>query len=250
MRIRREFLASAYYAVLVVLLALAVTGTLRSVIPGPVGKHLAEDSEGLLLALLLPLWIQFVRPRLRGSRREWFVTALAVAACLAVGLWLFGGAQGVPSRIYTLNETFLALAVLLPYVQLRRPLPAAVPLGLSGGVLLVVLVASGTTLITDLAETLAMLVLVPLGLDVVDRAVLDLRRWTPELWRWAWYAFLVLAPACFALLYDAVGGNFLRYAVRVQEAFVGLLLIELYFTFVLGRTGQRRGARQPVDVQA
>jgi len=250
MRTRRELVAGAYYAVLVVLLVLAVTGTLRTVIPGPVGKHLAEDSEGLLLALLLSLWIQYVRPRLTGSRREWFVTGLAVVVDLALGLWLFGGAEGLPSRVFTLNETFLALAVLLPYVQLRRPLPAAVPLGLSGGVLLLVLVASRNTLITDLAETLAMLVLVPIGLDVVDRAVLDPTRWTPEVRRWSWYAFLLVVPACFALLFDAVGGEALRYAVRVQEAFVGLLLIELYFTIGLARTGQRRGVRQAADVPA
>jgi len=93
-------------------------------------------------------------------------------------------------------------------------------------------------------------VLVPLGLDLVDRAVLDPTRWTPEVRRWSWYAFLLLAPAGIALLYRAVGGEALRYAIRVQEAFVGLLLLELYFTVGLSRTGQRRPAREAADAQA
>jgi len=242
MRIRREFVVAGYYAVLVVLLLLAVTGTLRTVLPGPLGKHLGEDSEALLLALLLPLWIQFARPRLLGTRQEWPVTIAAAAACLVAGLVLYGAPSGVTVRIITLNETLLALAVLLPFVQLRRPRSTGLAAGLSGAVLALIVLASRTALVTDLAEGLAMLVLVPVGLDLVDRAVLDPSERTSPVPRWSWYAFLVVAPLCISVLFGAVGGEALRYAVRVQEAFVGCLLVELYLAVCLGRTGRR--ARQ------
>ena len=232
-------LPAGYYALLVVVLLLDVTGTVHSVLPHLLSKHLAEDSEGLLLALVLPAWIQYARPRLLHRREQWPATGAAAAVCLAVGLWLYGGGSGVSGKVVTLNESFLALAVLLPYVQLRRPRSPALALGLSGGVLLVVLVASRAALVTDLAECLAMLVLVPIGLDVVDRGILDPSARTAEASRWCWYAFLLLAPACISVLTQAVGGEVLRYAVRVQEAFVGLLLLELYLAVGLHRTGRR-----------
>ncbi len=225
---------------------MAVTRTLDGVFPTLLARHLAEDSEGLLLALLLPLWIQYARPRLTGSTREWPVTLLAAAACLAVGVGLRGG-SGLPATVVTLNETFWALAVLLPYVQLRRPLPRAVVLGLAAGVLLLVAVGSRTAFVTDLAEGFAMLVLAPVGLDVVDRAILDRRGRTSEAARWSWYAFLLGAPAGLSLLHGALGGvagEAIRYGVRVQEAFLGVLLVELYLVAVLRRAGVGPGWRR------
>ena len=116
-------------------------------------------------------------------------------------------------------------------------MPRALALGLPGAVLLVILVASGTTLVTDLAEGVVMLVLAPLGLDVVDRVVLEPeRRVLPA--RWVWYAFLLVTPAVIALLEGKLGGvlgDVVRYTERVQESFVGVLLVELYLAVVLLR---------------
>lgn len=247
----RRAVAALYYGLVGVLLLLAVTGTTGDVFPHQLAKHVSEDSEGLLLALLLPAWVQYARPRLRGSAREWPATLLAAAVVLVVGLVCYL-VDGVPPKIATLNETFLALAVLLPYAQLPRPLPRALALGLPGAVLLLVLVASGTTLVTDLAEGLVMLVLAPLGLDVVDRDVLEGERAAPpEPVRWLWYAFLVVAPVAVSVLEGHVGGvgaTALRYAVRVQESFVGVLLTGLYLAVLLPAAGRRAGAgrRTPV----
>src|SRR5437660_12488048 len=75
---RRRWRSAAgwvYYGSLCVLVGLCASKTLTQLISGPVGKHIADDSEGYVLALLLPLWIEFVRPRLAGRGIAWPVTA-------------------------------------------------------------------------------------------------------------------------------------------------------------------------------
>lgn len=254
---RDRLLTVAYYSVLLVLQVLAITGRLDEVLPDALALKIGKDSEALLLALGLPAWVQFVRPRLTGRRSEWPVTAVAVALLLALAGWLYV-TPPVPGNVETLNEPLFALAALVPYVQLRRPLPRPLVLGLSGGVLLLVLTASGTTLVTNLAEMLAMLVLVPLGLDVVDRAVLDpAAPRMPAAVRWGWYVALLAVPMTISLLlageFTGTAGDAVRYAVRVQEAWVGLLLLQLYFAVGHRRLGTPRssgGARREQTVPA
>ena len=241
---RGTVLSVAYYGVLLVLQVLAITGRLDEALPDVLATKIGKDSEALLLAIGLPAWVQFVRPRLQGRRSEWPVTALAVALLLALAGWLYV-TPPVPGNVETLNEPLFALAALVPYVQLRRPLPRPLVLGLSGGVLLLVLTASGTALVTDLAEMLAMLVLVPLGLDVVDRAVLDPSApRTSTAVRWGWYVALLAVPMAISLLlagqFTGPVGDAVRYAVRVQEAWVGLLLLQLYFAVGHRRLGTPR----------
>lgn len=223
----RAAVPAVYYGLLAVLLALAVTDSLGGVFPGPVAKHLGENSEGLLLALLLPAWVQFVRPRLRGTRGAWAGTAVVSGGLLALGL-LLRSVDTLPGRVETLNEPVLALAVLVGYLQLRRPLPDAAVLALPVGVLLLIAAASGTVLVTELAEGLAVLVLAPVGLDLVDRGVLQPGARSSDAVRWSWYAFLLLAPVAVAVAAapDATGA--LRYAERLQEAFLGLLVAQVH----------------------
>lgn len=234
---------TAYYGVVVLLLLLAVTGTTGDVFPHQLAKHVSEDSEGWLLALVLPLWVQYARPRLRGTPREWPSTFAAAAVVLVVGLVCYR-VGGVPPRIATLNETLLALAVLLPYVQLSRPVPPVLSLGLPGVMALLVLLASGNGVVTDLAEGVVMLLLVPIGLDLVDREVLGPQRPPSSLLRWSWYALLVVAPVVIAVLahhlHAGTAGDVLRYLKRVQESFVGTLLTEVYLAVVLPLTLARR----------
>lgn len=117
-----RLVAVAYYAALLALLALIIPRLLGDFLPRSVAHHVGADSEGYLLALLLGGWIQAARPRLQRSRAQWPVT-LAVAALSAVlGVYLYNA--DVLGTVKTLNEPLLALAVLVPYVQLRRPLPA------------------------------------------------------------------------------------------------------------------------------
>lgn len=237
-----KWISAVYYSVLVVLQLLAITGRLGDVLPSALATHLGKDSEAILLALCLPAWIQFARPRLAGTRREWPLTMLAAAGFAALGIWMYVTGP-IPGNVETLNEPLFALAALLPYVQLRRPVARLVAVGLPAAILLLILTASGSRLVTDLAETLAMLVLVPLGLDVVDRAILDPRAATSRTVRWSWYALMLALPAFISLVlagaFTGAADDAVRYAVRVQEAWVSVLLLQLYFA-----VGHRRGGRQ------
>ncbi|MEJ7742087.1 MAG: hypothetical protein WKF73_05765 [Nocardioidaceae bacterium] len=97
-------------------------------VPDTAAKHIGVNSEGYLAALLGALWIQFARPRLLGSSAQWLVTAAVAVALLELGVWLYNSdVSDIPSRFKALNEALLALGLVIPYVQLRRPLPKAVP---------------------------------------------------------------------------------------------------------------------------
>jgi hypothetical protein len=237
----RTVLTVAFYAAVAGVLAAILFQVLPVFLPDSVAGRIGHNSEGLLLALVLAGWIQFVRPRLAGTRREWTVTILVAVLLLALGIFLI--VTDLPSRFRTLNEALLAGALLVPYVQVRRPVPGRIALWLAGGTLVLTVVFNQTTIVTDLAEMVAALILVPLALDLVDRGILDPWAKTSRPVRYGWYAFLVVAPVVFSLLeYHHAGfggllGETLRYLVRVTEIFICLLLIEPYFTIVHGRTG-------------
>ena len=137
-----------------------ITGILVEIfpfLPGAVADRISQNSEGLLLALIMALWIQFVRPGLSGATRERPITLAAASICLAIGVFLL--VTDFPSKYRTLNETFLAAAILIPYVQIRRPLPSRLSLWLSVALLAVIVVGQRTQALTDLAETFGMLML-------------------------------------------------------------------------------------------
>ena len=245
----RAVVTVTFYAALVAIIVGILFDVLRLVLPDAIAVRIGHNSEGFVLALIVAAWVQFCRPRLSSSRREWPLTALAAAGLFAVGVAMLG--NEVPPRIHTLNESFLALALLVPYLQLRRPLPRRLVWWSATGVLVVIVLFNRTAAVTDLAEGLAILLLAPLAFDVVDRAILDPGATTSNRLRGAWYALLVLAPLCFSLVEYHLGvggllGEVVRYAVRVTEAFVCLLLVELYFAVALGRTGPREPVIEPL----
>jgi hypothetical protein len=237
----RTAVTAAFYTALAVVIVGVLAQLLPHVLPDALADRIGRNSEGIALALLLAAWIQFARPRPAVSSRTWSITAAAAVACLVLGVLLL--ASDLPSRFRTLNETFLAAALLIPYVQLRRPLPRYLAAGAAAVVLLTVVVFNRTPAVTDLAETLGMLLLAPLAFDVVDRGILDPRARTSSSLRWAWYGLLVAVPVGFTVLEYAIGvdglvGEAVRYGVRITEAFVFLLLVQLYFAVALGRTGR------------
>ncbi len=238
---RNRAITVLFYAGLLVVIVGVLAGLLPRVLPGGLADRIGRNSEGFVLALLLALWIQFARPRLAGTARQWPITLAAAAGCVAVTVILL--VTDAPSRLRTLNETFLAAAVIIPYLQLRRPLSPRLALGLSVGVLAVIVLGQRAEVVTLLAETLGALLLVPIAFDVVDRGILDPYARTSRGLRYAWYAVLVLAPIVFSLLQYGVGftglfGEATRYSVRIVEAFVCMLLVELYFAEGLGRKGR------------
>lgn len=245
MRWDDRVLPLAFYGGLTALLVLVVTGSLAGVLPRELVKDLAEDSEALLLALGLCGWIEFARPRLLGTRHGWLGTALAAAGCLLLGSCLFIRAA-FPESVATLSEPMLALAVLLPYLQLRRPAPALLVAGLPGAVLLLILLAFHSAIVTRGSEMLAMLVLVPLGLDVIDRRILQPSADTSAALLWSWCLLLIGAPVLLSVVlrgaFPGVLGRAVGYAVGLQEAWLGLLLVHLYLAL-----RRARGLVQHVD---
>jgi hypothetical protein len=245
----RRILPVVYYGGLALVLASILLQLLAEVAPAPVASRVDHNSEGYLAALVVAGWIQYARPRLTGHRREWAVTGLVATVSLVAGLLLF--ASDLPSRFRTLNETFLALALLLPYLQLRRPLPRVLAAVLAVGPFAVVVAFESTASVTDLAETFGLLILAPIGLDLVDRGILDPEARTSSRARWLWYAVVVAVPVTLSVLeyrvgVDGVAGVAIRYGVRVNEAFICLLLVELYLAVGLGWTGRRAARAAPV----
>jgi hypothetical protein len=240
-RSSRSAIAVTFYAALVLVIAGVLLAVFPLFLPDGFASRIGHNSEGLVLALVVAAWVQFQRPRLTAGRREWAVTGVAAAILLALGVALL--LSDLPSRFRTLNETFLALALLIPYLQLRRPLSRRVVWGAAGVILLVVVLFNRSAAVTDLAETLGVLLLAPLAFDVVDRGILDPGAATSPRLRRTWYALLIAAPVCFSVLEYRIGvdgllGEAVRYAVRITEAFVCLLLVELYFAVALQRTGR------------
>jgi hypothetical protein len=247
---RRTVLTVAFYAIVAAVLVGVLLQLFALLLPDALAARIGHNSEGLLLALIIASWIQFVRPRLAGTEREWVVTAAVAGLCLGLGLFLI--LTDLPSRFRTLNEPLLAAALLVPYVQLRRPLPRRLALWLAIAIFAVTVVFNRTALITDLAEMLAALILVPLALDVVDRGILDPEAETSRGVRYAWYAFLVAAPIVFSVLqyqvgFDGLFGEVLRYCVRIAEVFITLLLVELYASVMRHRAARHQAGerRQP-----
>jgi len=229
-----------FYAALTVLILGVLFQVFPRVLPDSVATRVNHNSEAYVLALVIALWIQFARPRLRGTIRERPVVVAAVTGCVGLAVLLL--ATDLPSRFRTLNEAFLAAAVLIPYVQVRRPLPPRLAAALAAAIFLVIVLGNRTQAVIDGAETLGVLVLAPLGFDIVDRGILDARARTSSSLRYAWYATLIAAPIAFSVLHyglDLKGnaGEATRYAVRVAEAFLCMLVLEAYFAVGLGRTG-------------
>lgn len=252
---RRDRRGVAFYAGLIVLLAAIMLGWLPMVAPDPIAGRIARNSEGVALLLVLAVWIQFVRPRLAKSAARWRITMLVAASLLVIGVTLF--VTEPVNAVKTLNETFLAAAILVPYLELPRPLPAWLPLTTALGLILLVVVGQSGEVITLTAEALGALILVPVGLDAVDRGILDPTVRTVGWLRAGWYAFLIAGPAIFWATDNgaATGGTtgaILTYAGRTTEIFLCLLALQLYFAVGLARTGvdEPGGARASAGITA
>lgn len=240
----RRWLPVLFYGGLLVVLVGVLLQVWAALLPGGLGTRIGHNTEGYLFALVLAAWIQFVRPRLAGSRQEVPVTAVAGVLALAAGLGLL--ATDWASRFVTLNEPLVALAVLIPFAQVRGPWSRRLALGIAGTAL-VLMVVGGERIqvVTDQAEALGFLLLVPLALGVVDSGVLDPRSTTSTALRWLWYVALLVVPVALSVLEYQVGvegllGTGTRFGVRIAESFIGTLLLSAYFAVGLGWTGRQR----------
>lgn len=239
----RQILAALIYLVVAVVLVACLVPFLKDVLPAHLATQVGHNSEGYVIALIVIPWIAAARPRLAGTRAEWPVTVLVGLVAVAVGVLLI--VSDLPSRIRTLNEGFIAAGLLLPYVQLRRPVPRALPWCVLVVAVLVAVLFNHNSEVTDLAEVWGALVLVPLTVDVFDRVIQDpaapVRQWL----RWPWLAVLVVVPVLCSYLdsRDDVTGvlnQVVHYVARCNEDFVAAVLISLVLGVVLGGAGRGR----------
>lgn len=239
----RQALAALFYVVVTVLLVGCLVPFWADVLPGSIASRVTHNSEGYVIALVLTAWILAVRPRLAGRRGQWPIAIGVGAVLLAVGVVLI--VTDLPSRFRTLNEAFIALGLLVPYVQVRRPLPRGLAASVAVIGVLVAAVFDHNGTVTDLAEVWGALVLVPVGLDLVDRGILDPSARPSAALRYCWYAVLVVLPVVFSYLDVHVGvtgffGQVVDYVARCWEDFIAAFLISLLLAVVLGRTGHGR----------
>lgn len=226
-------MTTAYYLILIGLLGLILIQGLVDAAPGIVPKQVARNSEGLLFALILSAWIQFVRGREVRGLAPVRVAVGGGVLCLLVAILLL--APGTPSSLKTLNEAFFALAVLIPYVSLRRPLEAwwwALPvLAIAFPV-----IGANSTQAVALAETFAFLLVVPIALDFADPAILDPSRRRNLVLVGCWLVVVVVVPLVMHVVRPAnpqgVVEEVARYLSRTTEAYVAVIVIHLYLSLV------------------
>lgn len=156
------------YGSMVLTLAFILLQVLPNLIPGKVGIFIARNSEAFLAVLILCAWIDLIKGRLRGRSSGLWASALAGLVLVVLGLVL--REMPWPSRFVTLNEALIGCGILLPYVQQFRPSRSTFLLpGLAIGV---AAVAGTAPFVTDMAEALGLLVVVPLVLGWLDPGAL------------------------------------------------------------------------------
>jgi hypothetical protein len=218
-----------FYIAFIALLILITTKHLADLLPHHLAKQVSDNSEGYTLALVACAWLQFVRPAIRRRAISFPVGLVGGAVCLGLGL-ICKNVDSLPGSVRTLNEAFFALAFLLVYVSLPRPMPYA-PIF---SVLLVVglLIAHDTSIVLKGAEAWVVLVLAPLSFDVFDRAILEPGVRESHVLRLIWMAVLVLIPIIAVALHHHLGHGHVAgirdYISKANEAFVGLLIIHAY----------------------
>ncbi|UYM06543.1 hypothetical protein [Solicola gregarius] len=232
-----------FYVAVFALFALIVGKQLSTILPAGVASQIGHNSESLCFALLVCAMIQFLRPARLSAAQRWGVSAAIAVGCIAVG-WLLV-LSDLPSNVATLNEPIIAAGVLALYLQLERPLRW--PSAYAAAVLAFIVVLFDTELVLNQAESLVLILLAPIGLDVMDRMVLAGRAYDVPIRRHLWCAALVVfALAMMALApwarEDLSGALRLGidYAHRAAEAYWGWLLVHLYFSYWLGRRYSER----------
>lgn len=239
-RTGKRIAAWLFYGGLTVLLLVIVTGLLAALAPS-IATRIAYNSEAYLFAVVLGAWIQFSLPRLNDRHRlAWALGYGALWAAIGIGLVL----SDLPSRIRTLNEPAIALALLIPYVALRRPVARWLPLSvvpvLVAATIWAVIWAPESWII-DQAETIGFVVLAMLTFDVFDRRLLDPSAKSSRGAQWGWYGFMILEPIVVSALGTAIRSGedplalTMRYLGRIHESFVGVLLVALILHLVMDR---------------
>jgi hypothetical protein len=243
-----------FFAAVLVVAAMINWHEFANFLPATLATEIGHNREALGLAFLMCPVIQWFRP---WACQQRYPVLLAVA--LGLALYAFGWwmeyHSGWSSDYYTYSESFYGAALLTVYVQPRRPMRSG--LWLTPGIVLMIVVFFNTGWVLDQSEDLVMLLLGPLAFDLFDRRILD--RSAPDRpgLRLGWVVSLAVAWFVLWRLAYAVrpelSGPFdysVDYAYRAAEAYWGILLVHVYFSYWLGRTWLDRtpNAADPASV--
>jgi hypothetical protein len=213
---------------------------LADFLPAKLVTQIGHNRESLGFALLMIPTIQWFRPWASRQRYEAVIVGVYGLALIVFGWWMLHH-SGWSSDWYTYSESFFAAGVLAWYVQPRRPMrwgPWLTPV-----VFVLIVIFFDTNLVLDQAEDLVMIMLGPLAFDVFDRRILD--RSAPDRpgLRLGWCVSLVAAVLVFWKLAGIVRPDLagpidygIDYAYRAAEAYWGILLVHIYFSYWLGRS--------------
>src|SRR4051812_12648421 len=141
--------AAIFYLFFIVLLIIITTKHLGDLLPKHFAKQVSDNSEGYTVALVACAFLHFVRPAARRRGVTFPVGLLGGLVCLGAA-FICKNVDSLPVSVQTLNEAFFALAFLLAYVSLPRPMPYA-PL-FSLAVLIGLLIAHDTSIVVKGAE--------------------------------------------------------------------------------------------------
>lgn len=243
MNLRRASRSWLFFGALLVLTAVIIRHDLNRLLPTSLTTQIGHNREALGFAILLCATIQWFRPWAARKRHEMPLAIAYGVALVAFGWWLLH--SNLPTDYTTFSESFFAAGVLAIYVQHRRPVAYAP--WLSAIVFALIVVFFDTPLVLDQAEDLVMIMLAPVAFDYFDRTILDPRAPDRPRLRRAWCVSLVLAWFVFwrlaAMVRPDLSGPIdygIDYAYRAAEAYWGILLVHVYFSYVLGRTWRER----------
>lgn len=234
-----------FYAAVAGALIVIVAKKLSLIMPTGLATQIGHNSESLAFALLICAEIQLLRPRIMRSTHPWAI-ALPGGVFFLVAGYLLEHSDLLPS-IVTLNEPVVAAGLMLLYITLPRPLPAA---PIIGAVILVLIVAFfNTALVLDQAESLVPFLIAPFALDVFDRTILEPHRTDRPVLRLCWCCALVAVGVALMILArwarrDLQGPLRLGidYGERASESYWGWLLVHFYFSYWLGRRWRGRSS--------
>ena len=210
------------------------------VVPAKLATEIGHNREALGIAALMVPIIQWFRPWAARQRFPMLWAVLLGCALYAFSWWMLHK-SGWTSDYYTYSESFFAAAFMTVYVQPRRPLRRG--LLLTPVMLVVIIVLFHTGWVLDQSEDLLAIMLAPLAFDLFDRRILDRSAPDNRGLRLTWVVGLVatwfvlwrLAKVVRPDLHGPVDYS-IDYGYRAAEAYWGLFLIHVYFSYWLGRS--------------
>jgi hypothetical protein len=213
---------------------------LAKFLPTRLATEIGHNREALGLALIMVPVIRWFRPWAARQRHP-MLPAVLLAAVLYGFAWWMLHESGWSSDYYTYSESFFGAAFITVYIQPRRP--ARWGLLVTPAVLLLMIVLHDAGWVLDQLEDLVMIMLAPLAFDLFDRRILD--RSAPDRpglrLGWCvglvavWFALWRLAAVVRPDLHGPVDHT-IDWGYRAAEAYWGILLIHVHFSYWLGRS--------------